>query len=491
MQVLNVILSLIFLAVAASSNSAQRRASDGSRRRQHRVQYGQCSYTFVLPEVENCRGNSNSYNNALQRDSPPSENEWSSQKLQRLESMLENNTQWLQKLESYIQQNIKSEMEQIQKNAVRNHTVTMLEMGSSILTQSAEQTQKLRDVEAQVMNQTSKIETQLRENMLSTNKLEDQLQQQTNEINKLQGKNSVLENKVLEMEVKHSTELELMKVEKEILQQLVVRQSNTIEGLERQLNSASSNNSLFYRQQVQLMEAIHNLVWLVAQGKVLKKEEMVFRDCAEAYNSGFNVSGIYIIHINNIINPRKVYCDMETSGGGWMVIQRRANGSVDFQRTWNQYKQGFGDPAGEYWLGNEAVSLLTSEVSHTLRIDLKDWEGIQKYSQYERFHLGSEKEHYRIFLKDYSGSAGQQSSLVLHSTKFSTRDADNDNCLCRCAQMLTGGWWFDACGLSNLNGVYYPAGHNLRKLNGIKWHYFRGPSYSLQATSMMIRPTDF
>lgn len=53
------------------------------------------------------------------------------------------------------------------------------------------------------------------------------------------------------------------------------------------------------------------------------------------------------------------------------------------------------------------------------------------------------------------------------------------------------GWWFDACGPSNLNGMFYTAGQNHGKLNGIKWHYFKGPSYSLRSTTMMIRPSDF
>lgn len=52
------------------------------------------------------------------------------------------------------------------------------------------------------------------------------------------------------------------------------------------------------------------------------------------------------------------------------------------------------------------------------------------------------------------------------------------------------GWWFDACGPSNLNGMFYTAGQNHGKLNGIKWHYFKGPSYSLRSTTMMIRPLD-
>ena len=39
----------------------------------------------------------------------------------------------------------------------------------------------------------------------------------------------------------------------------------------------------------------------------------------------------------------------------------RFDGSVDFHRSWEDYKNGFGDPNGEYWLGNEALHLLTKE----------------------------------------------------------------------------------------------------------------------------------
>lgn len=42
------------------------------------------------------------------------------------------------------------EMAQLQQSAVHNHTAAMLEMGTSLLSRTAEQTRKLTDVETQV-----------------------------------------------------------------------------------------------------------------------------------------------------------------------------------------------------------------------------------------------------------------------------------------------------------------------------------------------------
>ena len=61
-----------------------------------------------------------------------------------------------------------------------------------------------------------------------------------------------------------------------------------------------------------------------------------------------------------------VYCDQRTDGGGWNVFQRRMNGEVDFYRNWTEYKNGFGDPNGEFWLGNEHLSILTAEGDHEI-----------------------------------------------------------------------------------------------------------------------------
>ena len=45
------------------------------------------------------------------------------------------------------------------------------------------------------------------------------------------------------------------------------------------------------------------------------------------------------LQIPHLFNSLQVFCDMETSGGGWTLIQRRENGNVNFQRNWTDYKE--------------------------------------------------------------------------------------------------------------------------------------------------------
>uniref|UniRef100_A0A8C8RAA5 Fibrinogen C-terminal domain-containing protein n=1 Tax=Pelusios castaneus TaxID=367368 RepID=A0A8C8RAA5_9SAUR len=395
----------------------------------------------------------------------------------------------------YIQENVKMEIAEIQLHAVQNHTTAILEIGSSLLSQTAEQTRKLTEVETQVLNQTSRLEIQLLENSLSTNKLEKQLLLQTQEINKLQEKNSFLERKVLDADSRHEEALQGIKAEKLEMWGLLSKQAQLIQDLEQQLATASANHMVLQRQQASLLETVHQLTGLVSQcnqiSPVPKDEQKVFRDCGAAYKSGLHANGVYTLCFPNSTATTRAFCDMETSGGGWTVIQHRKDGSEDFHRTWKEYKHGFGSPSGEHWLGNDFIHRLTTQGSYSLRIQLRDWDSNEAYSLYEHFQLDSEEQSYRLHMRDYSGTAGRTSSLSPPGTAFSTKDADNDRCGCKCAQMATGGWWFDACGPSNLNGIYYPASSTTGRYNGMKWHYWKGPSHRLKTTTMMIRPADF
>ena len=54
-----------------------------------------------------------------------------------------------------------------------------------------------------------------------------------------------------------------------------------------------------------------------------------------------------------------VYCDQTTAGGGWTVIQEKMDGSVNFNSTQDDYKHGFGNLVGEFWLGLDKINRLT------------------------------------------------------------------------------------------------------------------------------------
>uniref|UniRef100_G3NTJ9 Angiopoietin 2a n=1 Tax=Gasterosteus aculeatus aculeatus TaxID=481459 RepID=G3NTJ9_GASAC len=441
-------------------------------KRQYQIQNGPCSYTFLLPEQDNCQTQSSNY--AVQKDGP-GDNEESTQRLEQLEIIMENNTQWLHKLENYIQDSMKQDMIHLQHTAVQNHTATMIEIGTNLLSQTAEQTRKMSSVEAQVIRHSTRLERQLLENSLSTNKLEKQLIVQTNDISKLNDKNSFLEKKVDEMEQQRQVELKMLRNEKEQLLALILRQTAIIGELEQQLLKVSSNNTALQRQQQDLLDTVNNLIHTVSIGSapasktvMMQDTPTAFTDCAAVFKSGNTQSGVYTLTLPNNTTEVKAFCDMQTEGGGWTVIQKRFDGHVDFHRTWQEYRKGFGDPSGEFWLGNEFVSRLSIQQPYRLRIQLSDWEGNSAFSQYDQFSLEGEALNYRIHLKGFSGTAGKISSIGQPGSDFSTKDKDNDKCVCKCSQLTTGGWWFDACGPSNLNGMFYQQGQNSNRFNGIK-----------------------
>ena len=100
----------------------------------------------------------------------------------------------------------------------------------------------------------------------------------------------------------------------------------------------------------------------------------------------------------------EVFCDQKTAGGGWTVFQKRQDGSVDFFRGWDDYKRGFGNLTGEFWLGLDKIRRLTSSSSHKLRIDLADLEGNKPFAEYSSFALASERAKYQLILGKYSGT---------------------------------------------------------------------------------------
>ncbi|KAJ0057874.1 hypothetical protein NL108_003009, partial [Boleophthalmus pectinirostris] len=151
-----------------------------------------------------------------------------------------------------------------------------------------------------------------------------------------------------------------------------------------------------------------------------------WRDCQHVLDSGEGTSGIYLLRPQGTNRLLQAWCDQSRAQGGWTVIQRRQDGSVNFFRTWEQYKQGFGNLDGEYWLGLEHLYWLTKQGQYKLRVSLEDWQGRQVFAEYDSFHLEPETDWYRLRLGHYQGTAGD--SLSWHNNKaFTTLDRDKDS----------------------------------------------------------------
>ncbi|XP_059213828.1 angiopoietin-related protein 2-like [Centropristis striata] len=213
------------------------------------------------------------------------------------------------------------------------------------------------------------------------------------------------------------------------------------------------------------------------------------KDCLEALEGGHTTSGMYLLKLLKGNRFMQVWCDQRHDPGGWTVIQRRQDGSVNFFRNWETYKQGFGNIDGEYWLGLENIYWLTNQGTYKLLVTLEDWSGRKTFAEYASFRVESESDFYRLQVGQYHGNAGD--SLTWQNGKqFTTLDNDHDVYSGNCAHYQKGGWWYNACAHSNLNGVWYRGGHyRSRYQDGVYWAEFRGTAYSLKKVTMMIRPT--
>ena len=179
------------------------------------------------------------------------------------------------------------------------------------------------------------------------------------------------------------------------------------------------------------------------------------QDCLEFYQAGFRVNGIYRLD-GPRFSPVSAFCDQTTMGGGWTVIQRRKDGSVDFNRNWNDYKLGFGKLVGELWFGNENIHKLTKpfnapKKSELLVNMLMKGQTKRVYAKYNTFQIGDEKSQYILSVNGFSGNVSANQMNYQNGQRFSTSDKDVTS---NCPNDYTSGWWFKSCYKINLNGPY-------------------------------------
>ncbi|XP_016386132.1 microfibril-associated glycoprotein 4-like [Sinocyclocheilus rhinocerous] len=209
---------------------------------------------------------------------------------------------------------------------------------------------------------------------------------------------------------------------------------------------SSSSNSLTLSQnhQINTRKHIYDRQSLLEIGMNLPV------DCSNLYKAGQTVSGIYSIYPAGDI-PVWVYCEMISDGkdedkGGWTVIQRRMDGSVNFYRPW---KQTF----------HRCLLLLYSVMLVFLAA-----------------------------LLSVALVSGCSDSLSYHNGfKFSTFDKDQDVSENNCAKQYLGGFWYSACHNTNPNGVYLWGEDPTLYAIGNVWSTWKGYTVGMKSISMKIK----
>lgn len=239
----------------------------------------------------------------------------------------------------------------------------------------------------------------------------------------------------------------------------------------------------------------------------------LFADCIEANRNHLKgeTNGLFKIRPGSTgsTDVVEVYCHQEGLMGGWLLVQQRESGVLSFNRSWAEYRNGFGSVdakgKGEFWIGNQNLHLLTNQGETMLKVELEDWEGGVARAEY-MIRVGSEEEGYPLHVSGYNGDAGDalvvpqsdMASYLSHNgMKFSTFDKDNDKWEENCAELFGGGWWYNNCQSANLNGIYYKGTYDVEKntpyevANGVVWGTFKPQNYSLKTVRMFIRGTAF
>ena len=238
---------------------------------------------------------------------------------------------------------------------------------------------------------------------------------------------------------------------------------------------------------------ITTLILLLATGilAVILVEGSSIKNCCNVATKHFyfsvdrKLSTVYsIVDLCGQGTTVKGYCDTITDGGGWLVVQRRKDGSVDFNRFWWEYEIGFGSLAGEFWYGLRALHCLTGQGGWEMRMDIKLANGTNIFLQYEQFKVASAKHKYKLTVGGFQGTTTDP--MAYHNgMNFTTKDSDNDqwgggNCAIDNfgQNKPTGGWWYNRCSNIQANTLY---NHNAAIYFNNKWH-------PLPFIEMKIRP---
>ena len=183
--------------------------------------------------------------------------------------------------------------------------------------------------------------------------------------------------------------------------------------------------------------------------------------CAQVMaNTG--VSGVYQLSLpESGLPPFYAFCERDpTNGAPWTVLMRRQNRTfaftqqlnsmqVNFNRTWEEYRVGFGNVMYEHWLGLEYMHALTAATNRPQQLWIRiqsTQTNIIRNVYYESFVVGGWETNYAIrILGPFRGDTADNLRYN-EGMQFATYDRDTSAVGGNgCVRQHGSGWWYTNC----------------------------------------------
>ncbi|XP_046546273.1 fibrinogen-like protein 1 [Haliotis rubra] len=191
--------------------------------------------------------------------------------------------------------------------------------------------------------------------------------------------------------------------------------------------------------------------------------ERLMYDCTEGSQSPHytDQKGLFYILPPTASSPFKVMCNMKYGGKVYLMRKDATYPYVDFNRTWEEYRDGFGDLTldGNFWLGNEKIFLISTY--RDMKLNIQMYHNSDFYQHfYKQFKVLNESSGYKASYIHHFGNSKHNFTHYLDNCMkdqnemlFTSIDRDNDlkngeNC----AQIRLSGWWYNECGGCNPTG---------------------------------------
>lgn len=145
----------------------------------------------------------------------------------------------------------------------------------------------------------------------------------------------------------------------------------------------------------------------------------------------------------NLSKPINVYCDLNDNLLGWTIVMKRKVDRTKFwQKSWKEYKEGFGDVNDNYWIGLENLHRLAKNFgAGFLEYKLNTKAGRTITKVFQNILLFGEDSDYKIQWIEYTEKYPYygDSNYVLQKRYFSHFNRTSVNTVCR---PTDSGWWF-------------------------------------------------